>query len=156
MLIFMHLMRMVYGIWCIFITQQIADDFKGEIPFFRWMAKPVGRPSRPVQVGGFLVFALVFMGKLDRVAPIVTMFILLCFSALNFSCLLNALLERPSWRPTFRFYHWGCSALGGTLSVLFMFWLDWIFAVGIIIIIIIVVVGVVSTINHSIVEPNQS
>jgi len=36
----------------------------------------------------------------------------MCYGFVNLACSLQSLLKSPSWRPRFRFYHWGLSALG--------------------------------------------
>eukprot|EP00835_Amoeboradix_gromovi_P001763 NODE_88_length_21932_cov_0.317867.p1 type:complete len:860 gc:universal NODE_88_length_21932_cov_0.317867:12169-9590(-) len=55
---------------------------------------------------------------------------LLTFCFLNWSTALLGFLKSPGWRPTFRYYHWSVSFIGGILSLFLMFAFDWRIALG--------------------------
>ncbi|KAI3639150.1 hypothetical protein MIR68_002680 [Amoeboaphelidium protococcarum] len=74
---------------------------------------------------------VVLIGGLNIVASVATLFYLLCFAFINLACTLLAVLKHPHWRPTFRFYHWSASILGGLISVVFMFLINYIVAISI-------------------------
>ncbi|CAE8598177.1 unnamed protein product [Polarella glacialis] len=49
------------------------------------------------------------------------MFFLMCYTCVNMSCAICELVNDPSWRPTFRFYHWSVSLFAALLCVWMMF-----------------------------------
>ena len=84
----------------------------------------VGRGQEPrlaLLCTGTLCAGGILLGDLNVVAPIITMFFLMCYLCVNMSCCLNDLLDEPSWRPTFRFYHWAMALTGMLLCVALMF-----------------------------------
>jgi potassium/chloride transporter 4/5/6 len=64
------------------------------------------------------------------VAPLVTVCFLTCYAALNLSCFVLAVLKAPSWRPTWRFFHWSTALVGFLLSFGLMFTVVWYWAVA--------------------------
>jgi amino acid transporter len=68
-----------------------------------------------------LAVAVVCIGDLNLIAPVLTMFFLTTYLVLNISAGLETLLESPSFRPTFK-VHWSLSFLGalGCFSVMFL------------------------------------
>ncbi|KNE68213.1 hypothetical protein AMAG_12891 [Allomyces macrogynus ATCC 38327] len=71
----------------------------------------------------------VLAGSLDVVAPVTTMCYLLTYACINLATALFGFTNAVVWRPTFRFYHWTLSLLGGVVSLSFMFVLSWLGAV---------------------------
>jgi len=65
--------------------------------------------------------ATVCIGELNLIAPVLTMFFLTTYLVLNVSAGIEAFLQSPSFRPTFR-VHWSLSFLGalGCLAVMFL------------------------------------
>lgn len=63
----------------------------------------------------------ILIARLDYVAPIVTMFFLLCYGFVNLACALQSFLDSPHWRPRFKFYHWTLAFLGVILCLTLMF-----------------------------------
>ena len=55
---------------------------------------------------------------------------LLVFCFLNWSTALLGFVNTPGWRPTFKYYHWSISFIGGILSIGLMFAFDWRIALG--------------------------
>ncbi|MDJ1175744.1 hypothetical protein [Roseofilum capinflatum] len=68
-----------------------------------------------------LAVALVCLGELDLIAPILTMFFLTTYMVLNIAAGIEAFLQSPSYRPAFR-VPWYLSILGaiGCLAVMFL------------------------------------
>ena len=70
-----------------------------------------------------LVLALfaVWLGDLNMIAPILSMFFLTTYGMLNFSAGIERLVKSPSFRPTFK-VHWSFSLLGafGCIAVMFL------------------------------------
>ena len=83
--------------------------------------KPGAEPRLALLASGCLCLGAILIGSLDAVAPILTMFFLMCYTCVNLSCAVLELLDDPSWRPQFRRYHWLGSVLGMVLCVYMMF-----------------------------------
>lgn len=81
--------------------QALAID--GHVP--RVFAKGYGRDNEP-RMGTMLTFVLaqigVFFGSLDVIAPVLTMFFLATYGAINLASGLETWAANPSFRPTFR------------------------------------------------------
>ncbi|RXG67811.1 Solute carrier family 12 member 6, partial [Armadillidium vulgare] len=45
----------------------------------------------------------ILIGNLDYIAPILSMFFLMCYGFVNLACALQTLLRTPNWRPRFNF-----------------------------------------------------
>lgn len=68
-----------------------------------------------------LTLILVYLGNLNTIAPILTMFFLTTYGVLNVTAGIEKLVESPSFRPKFK-VHWFFSLLGtvGCLAVMFL------------------------------------
>ncbi|GFR73160.1 solute carrier family 12 member [Elysia marginata] len=109
------------------LLQAIAED--NIIPNLQFFSqKWRGEPVRCL----FFTFAIAELGILiaflDYVAPIVTMFFLMCYGFINFAVTLQSLLDTPHWRPSFKYYHWSLTLFGTALCVTVMFICNWTYA----------------------------
>ncbi len=80
----------------------------------RWMAAQLGSKTEPrmaVLLTGALAVAIIWMGDLDFVAPVITMFFLNTYGMTNLAAAIEKLVGNPSYRPRFN-THWGISLLG--------------------------------------------
>ncbi|MEL7334234.1 MAG: amino acid permease, partial [Cyanobacteria bacterium J06560_2] len=90
----------------------------------RWLGKGNG-PTDDPRLGTLftlgIVLAVVMMGSLDAIAPVLSMFFLTTYMVLNIAAGLEGFLQSPSFRPTFR-VHWSLSLLGaiGCIGVMFL------------------------------------
>lgn len=50
--------------------------------------------------------------------------------ALNFSSFLLSILKQPSWRPSWKYFHWSTALIGAILSIALMFIISWYLALG--------------------------
>jgi len=68
-----------------------------------------------------ITLILVYLGNLNTIAPILTMFFLTTYGILNITAGIERLVESPSFRPTFK-VHWVFSLLGtiGCFAVMFL------------------------------------
>ncbi|MGK7880392.1 MAG: Na-K-Cl cotransporter [Crocosphaera sp.] len=105
------------------ILQALARD--GILPpWMRFLGQGSGFKDEP-RIGTLVTFtvaiAAVFIGDLNLIAPVLTMFFLTTYLVLNVSAGLEGLLNSPSFRPSFR-VHWALSWLGaiGCLGVMFL------------------------------------
>ncbi|XP_057292168.1 solute carrier family 12 member 4-like [Hydractinia symbiolongicarpus] len=110
------------------LLQAISND--GIIPFLRVFStvSKDGEPKRALLITLFISEIGVLIANLDSVAPIITMFFLMCYGFVNFACALQSLLRLPNWRPRFRFYHWLLSVLGVCLCFALMIISSWYYA----------------------------
>ena len=72
-----------------------------------------------------LIIAAIAFGSLNSVAPLVTIFFLLCYGGVNISCFLLDWLGSPNWRPKWRYYHKATAFLGVILCVALMVMISW-------------------------------
>ncbi len=100
------------------IMQALARD--QIFPVLRPLGAGAG-PSNEPRAATVLTFLIaeagILLGDLDAIAPVITMFFLITYGALNLATFYEAITRNPSWRPTFRWSHWG-TALLGTLGCL--------------------------------------
>lgn len=80
---------------------------------------------RSLHVTVFLIACLVLIGSLDGVAPVITMFYLLFDASINFACALLSLLNNPSWRPSWPYFHWTIAIFGSILCIIIMLYISW-------------------------------
>ncbi len=105
------------------VLQALARD--GVLP--RWLSflgTGSGRDDEPrvgtaVTLG--VAIAVICIGDLNLIAPVLTMFFLTTYMVLNVSAGIEGFLQSPSFRPTFR-VHWGLSLLGalGCIAIMFL------------------------------------
>ncbi|MGB7085327.1 MAG: amino acid permease, partial [Phormidesmis sp.] len=90
----------------------------------RWLGKGKG-PTDDPQLGTLftlgIVLAVVMLGSLDAIAPVLSMFFLTTYMVLNVAAGIEGFLQSPSFRPTFK-VHWSLSLLGavGCIAVMFL------------------------------------
>ena len=105
------------------VLQSLALD--GVLPrSLRWLGTGSGPEAIP-RWGTLLTLAValtaVWLGDLNAVAPILTMFFLTSYMTVNLAAGLEGFLQSPSFRPAFQ-VHWSVSLLGaaGCLAVMFL------------------------------------
>lgn len=105
------------------VLQALARD--GVLPtWMGWLGRGSGAGDEP-RIGTVFTTALalvaVWLGDLDVIAPVLTMFFLTTYGVLNITAGLERFLQSPSFRPTFR-VHWAWSLLGalGCITVMFL------------------------------------
>ncbi|KAM8900342.1 solute carrier family 12 member 6 isoform 2-T4 [Spinachia spinachia] len=112
------------------LLQAIAKD--NIIPFLRVFGhgKANGEPTWALLLTAFIAELGILIASLDLVAPILTMFFLMCYLFVNLACGLQTLLRSPNWRPRFSYYHWTLSFLGMTICLALMFISSWYYAIA--------------------------
>ncbi|XP_077053805.1 solute carrier family 12 member 5 isoform X6 [Siphateles boraxobius] len=111
------------------LLQAIARD--GIVPFLRVFGhgKANGEPTWALLMTACICESGILIASLDNVAPILSMFFLMCYMFVNLACALQTLLRTPNWRPRFKFYHWTLSFLGMSLCLSLMFICSWYYAI---------------------------
>ncbi|KAM3931312.1 solute carrier family 12 member 9-like [Leptodactylus fuscus] len=87
-----------------------------------------GNPWMSVIMSWFLVQLVLFAGKLNTIAAIVTIFFLLVYAAVGLACLALEWASAPNFRPTFRYFTWHTCILGILGCVTMMFLINAIYA----------------------------
>ncbi|XP_039609143.1 solute carrier family 12 member 7 isoform X2 [Polypterus senegalus] len=110
------------------LLQAIARD--GIVPFLQVFGhgKANGEPTWALLLTAAICEIGILIASLDSVAPILSMFFLMCYMFVNLACAVQTLLRTPNWRPRFKFYHWTLSFLGMTLCLALMFISSWYYA----------------------------
>ncbi|KAM8850834.1 solute carrier family 12 member 7-like isoform 2-T2 [Spinachia spinachia] len=110
------------------LLQAIARD--GIIPFLQVFGhgKANGEPTWALLLTVGICEIGILIASLDAVAPILSMFFLMCYLFVNLACAVQTLLRTPNWRPRFKFYHWTLSFLGMSLCLSLMFICSWYYA----------------------------
>ncbi|KAG8563439.1 hypothetical protein GDO81_016077 [Engystomops pustulosus] len=110
------------------LLQAIAKD--NIIPFLRVFGhgKENGEPTWALLLTALIAELGILIASLDMVAPILSMFFLMCYLFVNLACAVQTLLRTPNWRPRFKFYHWLLSFLGMSICLALMFISSWYYA----------------------------
>jgi amino acid transporter len=100
------------------ILQSLCAD--RVFPFLDFFAKghgPTNNPRRATVLALGIAVGTIFLGDLNVVAPVVSMFFLISYGLLNYATYFEASSKSPSFRPRFRFFHARLS-LAGSLACL--------------------------------------
>ncbi|XP_071660776.1 solute carrier family 12 member 7 isoform X3 [Patagioenas fasciata] len=110
------------------LLQAIARD--GIVPFIQVFGhgKANGEPTWALLLTAGICEIGILIASLDSVAPILSMFFLMCYMFVNLACAVQTLLRTPNWRPRFKYYHWTLSFLGMSLCLALMFICSWYYA----------------------------
>ncbi|KAF3836169.1 hypothetical protein F7725_028727 [Dissostichus mawsoni] len=111
------------------LLQAIARD--GIVPFLQVFGhgKANGEPTWALVLTAGICEIGILIASLDAVAPILSMFFLMCYLFVNLACAVQTLLRTPNWRPRFQYYHWALSFLGMSLCLALMFICSWYYAI---------------------------
>lgn len=99
-----------------------VDEIFG--PLLRWIRKGTTRRGNPwaaVIATAVLTQLTLLIGSMNRIAPIVTIFFLLAYFAVNLSCLALDLASAPNFRPTFKYFSWHTALIGAIGSIIMCF-----------------------------------
>jgi len=107
------------------ILQSLASDkiFSFLVPFAKGHG-PSDNPRRGVLLSFGIAVATVFMGRLDLIAGVVSMFFLISYGLLNYATYFEASAETPSFRPRFRWYSKKISFMGALICLGVMLAID--------------------------------
>jgi amino acid transporter len=86
------------------------------------LGKSFGSAANPRIATAFsfvIAASVLFLGDLDTIAPILTMFLLSTYGILNLIAAVEAFMNNPSWRPVFK-THWSVPAISFLLCLIVM------------------------------------
>lgn len=107
------------------ILQAIGrDGIFRRLTLFGKGAGETNEPRRAAILTLFLAQLGILVGDLNSIAPVITMFFMITYGALNFATFVEAYSGNPSYRPTFKYCHWGLSLIGTLLCCGVMFLID--------------------------------
>ena len=108
------------------ILQSLSSDriFPFLLPFAQGVG-PANNPRRAVYLSAGIAFATVGLGKLNLIAPVVSMFFLISYGLLNYATFFEARAGSPSFRPRFRWYNQRFSLAGALACLMVMLAIDW-------------------------------
>ncbi|KAM4743219.1 solute carrier family 12 member 9 [Anableps anableps] len=104
------------------------DDLFGNVLCLAKKTSHSGNPWVSVLMSWFLVQLVLFSGKLNTIASIVTIFFLLVYAAVDLACLALEWASAPNFRPTFRYFTWHTCMLGIIGCAIMMFLINAIYA----------------------------
>ncbi|XP_068953771.1 solute carrier family 12 member 6 isoform X3 [Petaurus breviceps papuanus] len=110
------------------LRDKFGDAVKGNLVVFGH-SKANGEPTWALLLTAVIAELGILIASLDLVAPILSMFFLMCYLFVNLACALQTLLRTPNWRPRFRYYHWALSFMGMSICVALMFISSWYYAI---------------------------
>eukprot|EP00301_Raphidiophrys_heterophryoidea_P001623 c10778_g2_i1.p1 GENE.c10778_g2_i1~~c10778_g2_i1.p1 ORF type:complete len:1041 (-),score=259.79 c10778_g2_i1:467-3331(-) len=70
--------------------------------------------------------AVLVVGSIDAIAPVLTMFFLLTYATMNVATFVHSIAGHPNFRPRFRYFSWHTALVGFVLCVGLMFYLQWV------------------------------
>ena len=98
------------------ILQALARD--NVLPFLKPFGKGSGstnEPRRAIMASAVIAQGGIMLGDLNAIAPVITMFFMITYGAINLATFFEAASGNPSYRPTFRWCHWSASLAGAVL-----------------------------------------
>ncbi|CAJ0960951.1 unnamed protein product, partial [Mesorhabditis belari] len=101
------------------------DRLFPKIDFF---AKGYGKddePRRAYALVGILALAVIMIGDLNAIAPIISNFFLASYALLNYACFDASFADSPGFRPGFKYYSMWISLAGSILCICVMFLVSW-------------------------------
>ncbi|XP_054421604.1 solute carrier family 12 member 6 isoform X3 [Pteronotus mesoamericanus] len=110
------------------LRDKFGDAVKGNLVVFGH-SKANGEPTWALLLTAAIAELGILIASLDLVAPILSMFFLMCYLFVNLACALQTLLRTPNWRPRFRYYHWALSFMGMSICLALMFISSWYYAI---------------------------
>ncbi|XP_014780900.1 solute carrier family 12 member 3 isoform X2 [Octopus bimaculoides] len=97
-------------------------------PCLFYFAKESGRnrdPRRAILISFVICLAMICLGSLNAIAPIISNFFLIAYALINFACFDASISNMLGFRPAFKYFNKWLSLLGALLCVFIMFLIQW-------------------------------
>jgi amino acid transporter len=104
-------------------TLQALGRDRTVFPFLGRGHGPKDTPRIATAVSFLIALVAILVGKLNSIAPVLTMFFLTTYGSLNLVAGLEGMIGNPSWRPSFR-TPWPISLIGAALCIAAMFMIN--------------------------------
>ncbi|GMR41789.1 hypothetical protein PMAYCL1PPCAC_11984, partial [Pristionchus mayeri] len=111
------------------ILQAVSADRL--FPRISGLAKEYGKdgaPRRAYALTFIITLAMVAIGDLNSIAPIISNFFLAAYTLVNYSCFDASFSGSPGFRPAFKFYSMYLSLAGSFICIIIMFTMNWVTA----------------------------
>ncbi|KFD63013.1 hypothetical protein M514_24780 [Trichuris suis] len=82
-------------------------------------------PRRAIIFTFILTMALVGIGDINAIAPIISNFFMATYALINYACFDASFSQAPGFRPSFKFYNKWVSLLGAAICFALMFLINW-------------------------------
>jgi hypothetical protein len=98
------------------ILQAMGQDrLMGVMVFFGKGAGSTNEPRRATVLTFLIAAGVIWAGDLNAVAEVISMFFLIAYGMINLSAFVESKGGNPSFRPTFKLFHW-ITALAGAIG----------------------------------------
>ncbi|XP_044278381.1 solute carrier family 12 member 9-like [Varanus komodoensis] len=104
------------------------DDLFGKVLAPAKRTSRAGNPWAAVVFSWLLVQLVLFSGKLNTIAAVVTIFFLLVYATVDLACLALEWASAPNFRPTFQYFTWHTCVLGIAGCIVMVFLISPIYA----------------------------
>ncbi|TRY79057.1 hypothetical protein DNTS_033306 [Danionella cerebrum] len=97
-------------------------------PYIGFFGKGYGKNNEPLRaycLAFLLAMAIIMIGNLNMIAPLISNFFLCSYGLINFSCFHASVTQSPGWRPQYHYYSPWSSLFGTVLSFILMFLFTW-------------------------------
>jgi len=98
------------------ILQALArDTIFPKLQLFAAGSGPSSEPRRAIILTFVISTICIIAGDLNSIAPLITMAFMITYGTINLATFYETITKNPSYRPTFRYSHWG-TALAGAVG----------------------------------------
>ncbi|VDO18867.1 unnamed protein product [Heligmosomoides polygyrus] len=97
-------------------------------PKIGYFAKGYGKneePRRAYALTFIIAMAMIGIGDLNAIAPIISNFFLASYALINYACFDASFADSPGFRPAFKYYNMWVSLAGALLCIVVMFIISW-------------------------------
>lgn len=113
------------------ILQALArDTIFPKLQMFAAGSGPNAEPRRAIILTYVLSTICIIAGDLNSIAPLITMAFMITYGTINLATFYETITKNPSYRPTFRYSHWGTALAGALGCAIVMLLIDWQWAFG--------------------------
>ncbi|XP_064390223.1 solute carrier family 12 member 3-like isoform X2 [Halichondria panicea] len=112
------------------VFQRVCQD--RIFPFIHIFAKGGGRsgtePVRAYFLAFFIGVGFILIGSLNEIALVISIFFLMAYTLINYSCFAASFAKSPGWRPAFKLYNQWVALVGAVICLAIMFIIRWYYA----------------------------
>lgn len=103
------------------VLQALArDGVFSRLKYFQLGSGRNREPRRAIVLTFLIAQCGILLGDLNTVAPLITLFFIITYGAINLACFYESITGNPSYRPVFPLHHWSIGLAGAGACVLAM------------------------------------